>query len=190
MKYKLSLFTLVCMLIISCSSDEQLKFEQVVTQIDKYFSSKPVLLTSKKIIKKNEEVFSYYALKIIDYDLSYNIIRSSYAFSPYTATVTIICNAVNNSKSGDLISDISEFQTELGIRSKDLSGFSTTNMALANNNFAENSTWTMFIRYSYRNDRWTYDNVAEGPESESFISDLEDFPQNENFRKAIGMADS
>ena len=186
MNHKLLLASLLCILTISCTSVEQTKFEKIVSRIDKYFSSKPVILTSQKIIKEDEEVYAYYALKIINHSLSYNTTRFSSA-SGYSATVSIMCNSLRNSKSGDLISDISEFQTRLGIGSEEPGGFSTTNMALADGDFSESSKWTILIRYFYRNDRWIYDDVEGGPSSKSFVHDLKIVPQNEDFREAIGM---
>jgi hypothetical protein len=186
MTHKLLLATLLCILTVSCTSVEQAKFTKIVSRIDKYFSSKPVILTSQKITKNDEEVYAYYALKIIDHSLSYNTARLSSA-SGYSATVPIICNSLRNSKSGDLISDISEFQTQLGVRSKEPGGFSTTNMALADGDFSESSKWTILIRYFYRNHGWIYQKVEGGPSSESFVHDLEIFPQNKEFRQAIGM---
>ena len=183
---KLLLVSVLCILTISCASGERGEFERVVSRIDKYFSSKPVILTSQRITKNNEEVYAYYGLKIINHSLSYNTTRLPSA-SGYSATVTIMCNALKNSKSGDLISDISEFQTKLGIKSKEPGGFSTTNMALADSDFSESSKWTILIRYFYQNDRWIYHDVEGGPSSDSFIHDLEIFPQNKEFREAVGM---
>ena len=186
MNLKLFLASILCILTISCDSGDQAKFEKIVSRIDIYFSSKPVILTSQKITKNGEEVYAYYGLKIINHSLSYNTTRLPSA-SGYSATVTIMCNALKNSKSGDLISDISEFQTKLGIKSKEPGGFSTTNMALADSDFSESSKWTILIRYFYQNDGWIYHDVEGGLSSDSFVHDLEIFPQNKEFREAIGM---
>jgi hypothetical protein len=186
MNNKLLLATLLCILPISCSSVEQAKFEKIVSRIEKYFSSMPVILTSQKITKDNEEAYAYYALKIINHTLSYNTTRLS-SGSGYAATVTIICNSLSNSKRGDVTYDIASFQIELESSSKEPAGFATTDMPLADADFSEPSKWTIWIRYFYRNDNWICDEVEGGPTSESFIHDLQIFPQNEKFRKAIGM---
>ena len=186
MKNKLLLVTLLCILTISCGSVEQAEFEKIVSRIEKYFSSMPVILTSQKITKDNEEVYAYYALKIFKHSLSYNTTRLS-SGSGYTATVTIMCNSLSNSKSGDLTSEIASSQIDSGSIPKEPAGFATTNMPLADSDFSEPSKWTIWIRYLYRNESWIYDDIEGGPTSESFIHDLEIFPQNMEFREAIGM---
>jgi len=187
--YRLQMLLLVfaCAFMISCSSDAKTEFEKVVFRVDKYLSERPILVSSKKVMKGSEDVYAYYALRIVDYDLSYNIKRTFSSVSPYQAVIRISCHILNNAKSGDLISDISAFQHEVGILSKEASGFSTTDMALHNTDFSTKSRLAFMIRYSYQSHDWIYNSIEGGPLSESFFHDLQTFSQNKEFRKAIGM---
>ena len=187
MSYKHTLVTLTCLLLISCSSSAKSSFEKIVYKFDKYFSEKPTLITSNMIIKEGIKTYTYFGYKIDGYELNYEIKRTFSSRSPYSSFIEVSCNAFENAKGGDMFSDNAKFQTESGIISGEASGFSTTQMALANSDFFSESRWTINVGYTYQNGNWIYNSVTGGPPSHSFIHDLKTFPQNRGFRKAIGM---
>jgi len=153
-----------------------------------YFAGKPIVLTSEEITKEGKEVFAYYGLKIVDYEISHGIKRSSRESYLYSASMHISCSALDNAAGGDLSSDTYEFQTVLEITPERASGFSTTNIALTNNDFSSNKrSFNIIIRYLYQGDHWIYAGMAGGGPSKSFLHDLETFPQNKAFRQAVGM---
>ena len=79
-------------------------------------------------------------------------------------------------------------QTELLMPSEQIRGYSTTTMASANTDFSSNMrALSIIIRYSYQEHHWNYADIAGGGPSKSFLHDLETFPQNKAFRKAVGM---
>jgi hypothetical protein len=175
-------------MILSCSSVAHNDFEKVVARLDKYFSENPVVLTSTRIISDHQEVHVYYSLKITKYKLSYKVRKSYSITSPYNAIVNISCSALNNAKSGDTVADIVKLTSRDGSVSLDASGFSTTSLALTNRNFSSGMRpFTFTIRYAYQNNHWICTGISGSSASESFIPDLESFPQNKNIREAIGM---
>ena len=183
------LATLVCILTVSCSSDAENKFEKVAVRMDRYFSEKPILLTSKKILKEGNELYAYYALRIIEHNISYNINRLASSDTKYNASLRISCDAVDNIRSGDLISDTLELQNTLENNAVEASGFSTTGLALANTDFSlDKKSLAIFIRYTYENDNWICSDITGGGRSESLVVDLQSFPQNKRFREVIGIA--
>lgn len=188
MTFKRTLLTTLCFLIVSCSSDAKNEFEKIVSRVDQYLSEKPILLTSQRISKEGKEIYTYYGYRIVDYKLQYDLKRSFGSVSSYNAIIRISCSALDNAKSGDLFSDISRFQTDLEIISREASGFSTTQTALANNDFSKESRWIITVGYSYRNATWIYNGITGGPPSGFFLQDLRTFPQNKGFREAIGMS--
>jgi hypothetical protein len=140
------------------------------------------------IIREGTKTYTYFGYKIAGYELNYDIKRTFSSRSPYSAFIKISCNALENAKRGDMFSDNAEFQTDSGIISREASGFSTTQMALANPDFSSESKWLIIVGYSYQNDGWIYSSIVGGPPSHSFIHDLKTFPQNRGFREAIGMS--
>jgi hypothetical protein len=188
MKYFRTLLAVTGCLIVSCSSGAEDSFEKIVARVDKYFSGTPSLLTSNKVTKDGQQSYVYYVLKIDKYNLSYDVKNTYSAASPYSAYIRLSSKVSDNIKSGDLILDTSEFSVISEIAAAEASGFSTTSMALANNDFSQNDkSVTLIMRYSYQGDNWTYRNMTAGGASESLIRDLESFPQNKEFREAIGM---
>ena len=161
-----------------------------MTRLDKYFSGQPCLLTSTRIVKDGEQAYAYYALKIIRYNLSYDV-RGTYSTgSAYSGSINLSCNVVDNTRSGDLVVDPSELRVSSAIPASEASGFSTTSLALANNNFSSNNkTETLIIRYSYQGGNWTYCGMAAGGAPELLIRDLESLSQNKEFREAVGIKD-
>jgi hypothetical protein len=147
-------------------------------------------LTSAKVIKDGQQTHAYYALKIIEHNLSY-VVKNAYSTaSPYKASINLHCNVLNNLSSGDIVLNISEFNVTSEIATSEASGFSTTSMALANNDFSSNNkSVTFIVRYSYQGGNWTYTGMAAGGAPESLIRDLESFPQNKEFREAVGLED-
>ena len=188
MTFRSTLLIALCLLIVSCSSDVKDELEKIALRTDRYFSGKPIILTSKKIAREGEERHVYYAYRIIDHEITYDIQSTFSAISAYSALIRISCTAGENAKRGDLFSDMSEFQTDLGVISREASGFSTTQMAVDNSDFASESRWTIYVEYTYQNGNWIYNGIAGGPPSHSFINDLKTFPQNKRFRRAIGMS--
>ena len=187
MPYRLLLATLFCTLTASCSADIKHEFEKNILTLDRFFSEKPVIVTSNIIVKDGEENYAYYTLKMVDCDISNNIIRTFSKDRSYFAFVNITCNAFDNAEHGDLVYDASEFQTELGLPYIKAGGFSTTHMALANTDFSTQRKCTITIRYSYLDNFWLYNSIDAGNLSKSFSHDLKNFPQNKKFREAIGM---
>ena len=188
MNYKLLLFAAMCFFLVFCASQEEQKLGEIESGIAGYLSKSPTLLTSNKVPKEGEEIYAYYALKVIKYNISYDMRRTSPSQSHEGVTVEISFKALDNSKSGDLISYMSQFQTELDIEFRESSGFSTTHMALANTDFTSERNGSIMIRYIYRDGNWIYDGMSGGALPQSFINDLETFPQNKEFREAIGMS--
>ena len=181
------MLTILCLLTVSCSFKASNEFERIISRVDKYLSERPVLITSEQITKDGKEMYAYYAYKIIKYELHHTINWTFSSSSPYSASIKISCDALDNAQSGDLFSDISEFQTKLEIIAREASGFSTTQMALDHPAFTKESRWTITVEYAYREDGWIYLGMTGGPPSDYFVSDLERFPQNKRFRDAIGM---
>lgn len=188
MTFKRTLVVTLCLLIFCCSSEAERGFDKIVFKLDKYFSKKPTLLTSDKIIKSNKEIYIYYTLKIIDYQFSHNFRKTFSSRSHYDAFIKISCNAVENSKSGDAVSDASEFAIE-SVKDHSLArGFSTTDLALINTNYSKEMRFLTFtIRYSYQNNKWVYRDIVVGGASDFLIDDLQSFRQNQEFREVIGM---
>ena len=190
MKYHHTLLIAICCLIVSCSSQADTSFEKIVTRVDKYLSGQPCLLTSAEITKDGQQAYAYYALKIIDYNLSGDVENTYSADSPYSASISVSCTVSDNTKGGDLVPNASGFGTTSEIAASEASGFSTTTMALGNNDFSSHGkAVTFIIRYSYRGGKWIYSSMAAGGVPESLISDLESFPQNKSFRDAVGLKD-
>jgi len=182
------LLIVTCLIIVSCSSAAKDSFEKIVSQVDNYFSGQPSLLTSTRIIKDGQQTHAYFTLKIDKYNLSYDIKNTYSAASPYKASINLHCNVLDNLNSGDIVLNISEFEATSEIATLEASGFSTTSMALANNDFSSNNKLVTFImRYSYQGDNWTFTGMTAGGAPESLIRDLETFPQNKSFRETIGM---
>ena len=151
-------------------------------------SGQPCLLTSAEITKEGQQVYAYYALKIIAYNLSYDVKNTYSTASPYSGSINLSCNVVDNTRSGDLALDISALKVTSEIASVEPSGFSTTSMALANKDFSSHpKSVTFIIRYSYKGGKWTHTGMVAGGMEESVILDLETFPQNKSFREAVGM---
>ena len=190
MIYSQTLLIATCCLISSCSSQAETSFDKIATRVDKYLSKQPCLLTSAEIIKDGQQAYAYYALKIIEYNLSSDVKNAYSTDSLYSGSINLSCTVVDNIRSGDLALDISPFTVTSGIAPAEASGFSTTTMALANNDFSSHSKPVTFVlRYSYRGGKWTYTDMAAGGMQESLIADLETFPQNKEFREAIGLKD-
>ena len=100
-----------------------------MTRVDKYFSGQPSLLTSTKIVKDGEQAYAYYALKIIEYNLSYDVKNTYSTASPLSASISLSCKVSDNIKSGDLVLDTSEFLVSSAITASEARGFSTTSLA-------------------------------------------------------------
>jgi len=185
---KRTLVVITCFILLSCGSDAELEFEKITSRLDKYLTKQPLLLASNKTVKDNQDVYAYFALKIIGFKLSYDISATFFKTIPYKAFVEIECKAIENSKNGDIFSDISELKmSHLDNFLKPI-GFSTTDLALLNDNFTTDSKkLTIIIRYLYQNNYWHYNNLAIGSMSLYFTKDLESFSQNKAFREAIGM---
>ena len=186
-----TLLIALCCLIVSCSSQAENSFQKIATRVDKYFSGQPCLLTSAEIIKDGEQAYAYYALKIIDYNLSYDVKNTYSASSPYNASISLSCRVSDNIKSGDVVLDTSQLRVSSAIAtSSEASGFSTTSLALANHDFSSHGKpVTLIIRYSYQDGKWTYSSMATAGAPESLIRDLESFHQNKSFRDAVGIKD-
>jgi hypothetical protein len=188
MNYKSTLLTIICLLTVACSSQAEENFNQIVARVDKYFSEKPILVTSNKIIKDGQTVFSYYAIKVIEYNLSFDVQKTFSSTLQYNAFIIIKCVVLDNAKNGDLVFDSFVLNVKDRIVSYEASGYSTTNMAIANKGFSSNSkSLTLIIRYSYQDDKWICIDIAGGGISGSLFRDLETFPQNKEFREAVGM---
>ena len=161
-----------------------------MTRVDKYLSGQPCLLTSAEITKDGQQVYAYYALKIIGYNLSYDVKNTYSTASPYSGSINLSCKVVDNTGSGDLALDISALKVTSGSTPVEPSGFSTTSMALANKDFSSDpKSVTFIIRYSYEGGKWTHTGMVAGGMQESVILDLETFPQNKSFRDAVGIKD-
>jgi hypothetical protein len=190
MKHLPKLLLVFCMLVISCSSAAENDFEKIVSRIDKYFSEKPIFLTSVKNIANNEITHAYYSMRVEEYNLIYDVRETSGKTSRYGAYLTISCRILDNASSGDSISKISDFAVSEELTPKRASGFSTTSMALANQDFSNNSKrMTIIIRYSHQENKWFYDSISVSgvTSSKSLVDDLKNFPQNKAFREAIGI---
>lgn len=192
MRYLRNLVLIIlCMLTISCSSAAEKDFGKIVTRVNDYFSGKPVLLISDRIIKGGQESYNYYCILIKNYNLTYGVKKSFSKTNPYNAFLVTSCDLLDNAGSGDSVSKIYEFGMSEGVIPNKTSGFSTTSLALANQNFSNRSkTMTIIIRYSYQENKWSYDDMSiSGLESaRSLINDLTYFPQNKAFRDAIEMS--
>lgn len=192
MKYcrpQMLLLVFISALIISCSTDAKTDFDKIVLRVDKYLSKKPILVGSQEVIRGGEHVYVYYALRIVDYNLSHHIRKLSPSVFPYKTSIRISSNVLHNAKSGDVSSDIFPSQTEIegGILSAEASGFTTVDMALRNTNFSTKSKLALIIKYTYEYDDWICNGIEGSYLAESFFCDLETFPQNKQFRTAIGM---
>ena len=188
MKYCQTLLVAACLMIVGCSSAAEDSFEKIVARVDYYFAGQPLLLTSAKITKDVEQAYAYYALKIDKFNLSYDVNKAYSLVSPYNAFINLSCEVANNAKSGDQILDISEIKVASEIYNAEATGFSTTSLALANNNFSsDRKSVTFILRYAYQDNHWTYEGMTVGGTSESLIDDLESFSQNKPFREAVGM---
>ncbi|MEJ2431544.1 MAG: hypothetical protein P8075_21910 [Deltaproteobacteria bacterium] len=188
MNFLRALLIALCCFATSCSSQAETSFEKIVTRVDKYFSGQPCLLTSAEITKDGQQVYAYYALKIIGYNLSYDVKNTYSTASPYSGSINLSCNVVDNTRSGDLSLDISALKVTSEIAPVEPSGFSTTSMALANKDFSSHpKSVTFIVRYSYEGGKWAHIGMVAGGMEESVILDLETFPQNKSFREAVGM---
>jgi len=185
-----TLLTIACCLIISCSSAAENDFEKIVSRIHKYFSEKPIFLTSVKTIAATEVTYAYYSMRVDEYNLIYDARETSGQTSHYRAFLTISCKVSDNASNGDSVSKISEFASSEGVVPDKVSGFSTTSMAVANQDFSNSGRlMTIIIRYSNQGDTWLYEDISisGGASTESLVDDLKNFPQNKAFREAIGM---
>ena len=188
MTFKRALLAALCLLMVCCSSEAERGFDKIVLKLDKYFSNKPTLLTSNKIIESNKEIYIYYTLKVIDHQFSYNFRKTFSPRSNYDAFIKISCNVVENSKSGDAVSDASELQIESVRDYSPARGFSTTDLAFRNTNYStETKLLTFLIEYSYQNNKWIYRDIVVGSASDYLIDDLKSFHQNQEFREVVGM---
>ena len=155
--------------------------------VDKYFSQNPVFLVSKEIVKTDQINYAYYALKITEYKLSYDIKKT---FASYNAFIEVSCNIWDNSRSGDLIETVLNQNTSAEVKFNKVYGFSTTTMALTNTKFSPSdiNSLTIIAKYSYQDDNWTLSDLTVGGISQPLIRDLESFPQNIEFREVIGIS--
>jgi hypothetical protein len=177
-------------MVLSCGSDAELKFEKITSRLDAYLTKQPVLLTSNKTIKDNQDIYAYFALKIIGYELSHDVSRTFSKTISRKAFVEISCEVKENSKNGDVVSNITELKMSHLNNYRESSGFSTTDLALLNSDFSHDSQkLTIRVTYFYQNDYWHYNDLAVSSTSAYFTQDLENFPQNKAFREAIGMVD-
>lgn len=190
MKYHHTLLVAACLLIVGCSSQAETSFEKIVVRVDKFFAGQPSLLTSTRIVEDGQQAYAYYTLKVDKCTLSYDVKNTYSTSSPYIAFISLSCEASDNIKSGDLVRDTSEFRVTSEVSKSEASGFSTTSMALANNDFSSNhKPVTFLIRYSYQNSTWACTSVTAGGAPKSLIRDLESFPQNKSFREAVGISE-
>jgi len=184
---KRTLFVITCFIVLSCGSDAELEFERITSRLDTYLTKQPVLLTSNKTLKDNQEIYAYFALKVIGYELSYDTSRTFSKTIPHKAFVEIECEVIENSKNGDVVSNIPELKMSHLGNYRESSGFSTTDLALNSDFSPDSQKLTIIIKYFYQNDYWHYNNLVVGSTSAYFTQDLENFPQNKAFREAAGM---
>ena len=188
MNFKQALLTIVCLILISCSSAAENEFEKIIAQADKYLSEEPTILTSNKIIKDGQLTYAYYALKIIKFNLSYNVSTTFSSSSHDEGLIMISCNILDNARRGDLVTPIAGLAVGAEAISNQASGFSTTAMALNNIDFSSTEKpITIIVRYAWESDKWNFTEISCGGMSDSFIHDLQTFPQNREFRQAVSM---
>lgn len=183
---------LICFLLIACSPVAESEFEQTITRVNEYLSGKPVLLTSNRIVKGNEETYIYYCLRIENYNLDYSVKQGFSKITPYNGFIYLSFNVFDNANSGDVVSDISPLAFSAEIVPKKAVGFSTTTVAMSNQDFSKSGrSASITIKYSYQGNQWLYSDisVSGGALTEALADDLKNFPQNKKFRVAIGMPD-
>ena len=176
-------------LLISCSHPATGAFEALTHKVENYLAKKPIWVTSQSVTPDAGDEYAYYALKIVRHTIRYDVIRQRSSVMLYKGFIRVLCDMVGNAKAGDVFPDGGEFQSEVEILEKEALGFSTTDMALHNTDFSAPSKMTMIIRYAYHEDKWVFAGIEGGYPSESLVRDLSTFPQNEGFRRAVGMGD-
>ena len=182
-RLKKLLVFLICAHVTSCSSEATRDFEEIVLRVDEFFSGKPILIGSTLSTKDGEKVDVYYGIKIVDYKLSEGIS----ALFPEKAFISVSCRALNNSASGDIRHQPHQFALERETRPEEAVGFSTAGTALQNAGFLKESELSFLLKYSYQDNDWVLDTLHVGYVPGSFLHDLKHFPQNEHFRKAVGI---
>ena len=170
---------------LSCSSKLTETFAIQVDKISNYFAQHPILLGSNKIIKDNQIIFAYYALKIENYELFSDIQRN--IFYPASGYIKVSCEASSNQNSGDLIDERIDLIKSVTLLSPQGSGFSTTAQALQNSNFTAKTNVIFLLNYTYRKGEWVFTSVRSMGDDASMISYLTELQRYDDFRKAIGM---
>jgi len=179
---------ILALALVSCSSQAERAFKQVVSQLDTYLAQKPCLLTSKKIVKDGQESYVYYALKLDKYEIEFGVEGTSVAMSPHIGYIRISCTALDNSSSGDVSADTISTTQKGGSEPARREGFSTTDMALKNTAFSPDArTFSIYVDYTYQGSGWVCKTMSGGATPELLINDLQHLPQNKPFREAIGI---
>jgi hypothetical protein len=180
--------TYVCILILGCSSQLEKEFENRVLGVHKYFSQKPVLLGSNRIIRNNGYSFAYYALIVENFELSSDIKRS--LVHSATGYIRVSCEALSNHKSGDLFDDRLKPLESEHMRLMEISGFASSDEAMKNKGFSTKIRFTFLFRYTYR-EKWVFDGLvfrSEDYDTDAFtVKDIYESHRYRDFRKAIGI---
>lgn len=136
-------------------------------------------------MKDGENVDLYYGIKIVDYELSGQVTR----LAAEKAFISVSCTALNNATSGDIKYEAYQFALEEEKVHEEGVGFSTASAALHNPSFLVECKLSFILKYMYRGSDWVFDRLYVGYGPEAFDDALRRFPQNEHFRKAVGIAD-
>ena len=179
-------FLLVIVLIISCGARPSQSFTKLVLDVDRFFAGKPTFVTFVPPTDSGDST-CYYAIKIVDHTLTHETIRTGLTVAPYKSFIRISCSTLDNASSGDIemkTSGISQYlDSDQLLRSA--VGFSTTEMALRNTNFSNPSEIVFLAKYNYENSQWFFNTLEISFAPPSFVHALKEFPQNDNFRKAL-----